>query len=87
MAQRVVQWGQILWPAFLVAGVLEMVVFSVVDPGALHLGGWSPGANAVYTIAFFVFWALVAGASYLSLWLASGPAPEAEPSNAHHLAH
>jgi len=84
MAQRMVQWGQILWPAFLVAGVLEMVVFSVVDPGALHLGGWTPGANAVYTLAFFVFWGLVAGASYLSLWLASGQSTE---HNTHHLAH
>jgi len=52
----------ILWPAFLMAGVLEMVVFSVVAPGQLHwFGGealqFTPAA--VYTAAFFVFWAVV----------------------------
>ena len=73
MAQRMVQWGQVLWPAFLVAGVLEMVVFSVVDPGALHLGGWTPGANAVYSLAFFVFWGLTMASSALTTLLAMSP--------------
>lgn len=55
-----------LWPSFLAAGVLEMVVFAMVDPGALHwFGGepvdWSP--TAVYTVAFFVFWAIIASAA------------------------
>jgi len=55
-----------LWPSFLAAGVLEMVIFAMVDPGALHwFGGepitWSP--IAVYTVAFFVFWAIIAGAA------------------------
>ena len=27
---------QILWPAFLIAGVLEMLVFAVVDPEDLR---------------------------------------------------
>ena len=30
---------QILWPAFLMAGVLEMLVFAVVDPAELHWFG------------------------------------------------
>ena len=50
---------QIMWPAFLVAGVLEMLVFAVIDPGDLHwFGGvridWS--AQAVYTFTFLLFW-------------------------------
>jgi len=58
-----------LWPSFLAAGVLEMVVFAMVDPGALHwFGGepvdWSP--TAVYTVAFFVFWAIIAGAAAMT---------------------
>lgn len=59
----------VLWPSFLMAGVLEMLVFSVVDPTQLRiLGGdaldWSP--TAVYTVAFFVFWVVIATASALT---------------------
>lgn len=65
----------IIWPAFLVAGVLELLVFSMVDPTDIeslsHLM-WS--RSAYYSIAFFVFWAVVAGASALTLWLASAEA-------------
>lgn len=68
-AQR---WMAIAWPAFLVAAALEMVVFAVVDPGDLH---WLGGAllegsrQAVYTVAFFVFWALAMVSSALTLLL------------------
>jgi hypothetical protein len=63
----------VLWPAFLVAGVLEMLVFAFVDPHSLHGWGvdssaWS--ATAVYSLAFLVFWAFIAAASAISLWLA-----------------
>ncbi len=58
---------RVLWPAFFAAGVIEMVVFAFVDPGDLHvLGGprlqWPP--QAVYSVAFFVFWAIVAAAGF-----------------------
>ena len=50
----------VLWPAFLAAGVLEVLVFALVDPHELHWGGtpllWSRGA--VYTVAFFRFWGI-----------------------------
>lgn len=59
----------VLWPSFLMAGVLEMVVFAFVDPAQLHLFGgelldWSP--TAVYTVAFFMFWGLIAVSSALT---------------------
>ena len=62
----------VAWPAFLVAGVLEIAVFAFVDPMSLHtLGGaaleWS--ATAVYSVAFFVFWAAAAAACALTLLL------------------
>jgi hypothetical protein len=65
--------ASVLWPAFLMAGVLEIVVFSVVDPGALQwLGGgaldWS--ARAVYSVGFLVFWAVIAVASAMTQLLA-----------------
>lgn len=59
----------ILWPAFLMAGVLEMLVFAVVDPATLH---WFGGAQVemapagVYTLAFFVFWGVIATAGALT---------------------
>ena len=59
----------ILWPAFLMAGVLEMLVFALVDPGNLHGIGGAPLAmsrSAVYTLAFFVFWAVITLAGALT---------------------
>lgn len=59
----------VVWPAFLMAGVLEMLVFSMVDPGDLHwLGGTAVEADhkAVYTVAFFAFWIVVALGSALT---------------------
>lgn len=53
----------ILWPAFLMAGVLEMLVFVVVDPGSLHWFGADPlewSASAVYSVTFLIFWGIIA---------------------------
>jgi hypothetical protein len=59
----------VAWPSFLMAGVLEMLVFSLVDPGQLHwFGGaaieWSP--MTVYSVAFIVFWIVISAASAMS---------------------
>lgn len=62
----------ILWPAFLVAAVLEIAVFAFVDPASLHTltGAALPlSATAVYSIAFFVFWACTAAACGLTVLL------------------
>lgn len=59
------------WPAFLVAGILEMVVFALVDPSDLHWLG-APlelSRQAVYTLAFFVFWVVAMVSSGLTLLL------------------
>lgn len=58
-----------LWPAFLMAGVLEMLVFAVLDPAEMRwfggeLIGWSP--QAVYTVSFLIFWAAMATATGLT---------------------
>ena len=73
LAQR---WMWIAWPAFLVAGVMEMVVFALVDPSDLHWAG-APlelSRQAVYTLAFFLFWglALVSSALTTLLTLSAG---------------
>ena len=62
----------ILWPAFLMAGMLEMLVFAVVDPHEMRwFGGaliaWTP--VAIYSITFLLFWGAVATASALTALL------------------
>jgi hypothetical protein len=62
----------VLWPAFLMAGVLEALVFVVVDPAELRwFGGaaldWS--AQAVYTVTFLIIWAVMSVAGALTTWL------------------
>lgn len=69
MTQRVLHAAQILWPAFLVAGVLEMLVFAWVDPTQLRLGQWQPDVQTTYSLAFFMFWGLVTLSSLLSHWM------------------
>ncbi len=62
----------IAWPAFMVAGVLEIAVFAFVDPFSLHTLGGSAvdlSATAVYSLAFFVFWGATATACLLTLVL------------------
>ena len=66
MSRRSLHLAQILWPAFLVAGILEMVVFALVDPTGIVIAGWGPDPQTVYSLTFFVFWALVTAASAMS---------------------
>jgi hypothetical protein len=75
MKQRLLN---IAWPSFLVAGLLEMVVFALVDPDALHhLNGEliELSRPAIYTLAFFLFWAAAFVSAALSLWMAEGGSP------------
>ncbi len=65
----------ISWPAFLMAGVMEMVVFAFVDPSALH---WSDeplalSRQGVYTVSFFVFWAVIMASSAMTTLLSLSP--------------
>lgn len=62
---------RVVWPAFLAACLLELVVFAVVDPSSLE---WSDrplalSARGVYTVAFFVFWAISAASGALTMLL------------------
>jgi hypothetical protein len=63
----------VVWPAFLVAGVLEIVVFAFVDPSSLHGPDGRPlglSETAVYSLAFFLFWAVVSAGCLVALKLA-----------------
>ncbi len=65
----------IAWPAFLMAGVMEMVVFALVDPEGLHWFGQplALSRQGVYTVAFFVFWGIAMVSSALTTMLAMSP--------------
>ena len=65
----------IAWPAFLVAGLLEVLVFGLVDPQDLEWFGHplALSRQGVYTLAFFVFWALTMVSSGLTTLLAMSP--------------
>lgn len=65
----------IMWPAFLVAGLLEMLVFAMVDPQDLQWFGQPVelSRQAVYTLAFFVFWGITMLASGLTTLLSLSP--------------
>lgn len=70
---RLSMW--IIWPAFLMAGLAEIVFFSIFDPFELHFFGapldWS--RQAIYTLGFFGFWALGIASSALTLYLERSP--------------
>jgi len=60
----------ILWPSFLVAGVAEVLFFSVFDPVDFRaFGPLGLSRSAGYTIGFFLFWAFAASSSALTCFL------------------
>jgi hypothetical protein len=72
LAQRLM-W--IVWPAFLMAGVLEVLVFAFVDPQDMHWMGQpiELSRQGVYTVSFFVFWVLTCASSALTVLLSKSP--------------
>lgn len=67
---------QVLWPAFVMAGVMETLVFAVVDPAELRPFGsaaldWS--RPAVYTASFLLFWGVTAVACSITALLLTEP--------------
>jgi hypothetical protein len=66
----------VLWPSFLGAGMIEMGVFAMVDPGELHwLSGLAVEASlqAIYTVSFLVLWATTAAACALTALFITQP--------------
>ena len=73
----------ILWPSFVMAGVLEGAVFSVVDPADLRWMGQLPielSPMAVYSLSFLAFWCVISTSGALTTLLLIDPdAREDEP--------
>lgn len=63
------------WPAFLVACILEALVFALVDPQDLRWHGQAIelSRQTVYTVAFFAFWGITMVSSALTALLSMSP--------------
>jgi hypothetical protein len=70
----------ILWPAFVMAAVLEALVFVVVDPASLNWFGVEPlgwTTSSVYSVTFLIFWGVIStSAAITQLLHTEGPHAE-----------
>ena len=66
---RKLMW--ILWPSFIVAGVAEVVFFTVIDPQELYLLGEPVTMSRLgaYSVGFLLFWAITAASSAFTCFL------------------
>lgn len=64
----------ILWPSFIVAGVAEVLFFTVFDPMELPIPwkGASLSRLDVYSVGFLLFWILAAASSAFTCFLQRG---------------
>lgn len=65
------RWMSIAWPAFMAAAVLEMLVFAAFDPDQMQWFGDALQMSriSIYSLAFFIFWALFLVSGYLTVLL------------------
>ncbi len=61
----------VLWPAFIAAGIAEVVFFTIIDPQQLYLLGQpvALAATATYSIGFLMFWLICAGSSLMTYFM------------------
>lgn len=73
MLKQRLMW--ILWPAFLMAAALEILLIAMFDPQDMHWFGQPIEASrqAVYSLSFFVLWAASATGGALTCLLSTSP--------------
>lgn len=56
----------IIWPSFLIAGIAEILFFTLINPQELYLLGQPVNFSAIatYSIGYFGFWVICAASSY-----------------------
>lgn len=77
MPRNTREWIAVLWPAFVAACLLEIIVFAAFDPHEFHAFGLSveAGRDTIYSIAFLAFW-FVTSAAGLVTWSLSRSAED-----------
>lgn len=65
----------IIWPAFLVACAMEVMFFTLFDPTDMRLFGEPLDVSrmTIYSVGFFIFWAIGAASSLLTCFLQRSP--------------
>lgn len=65
------RWMSIVWPAFMAAAVMEMLVFAAFDPDQMPWLAETVQMSriSIYSLAFFIFWAVFVMAGYLTVLL------------------
>lgn len=73
-------WIIVLWPAFVAACLIEMLVFASFDPHDMNVLGFRVDAerDTVYSVAFFAFW-FVTTLVALAVWSLTPSAPKDRP--------
>jgi hypothetical protein len=73
MLKQRLMW--ILWPSFLMAGAMELLVFAMVDPEDMHWFGHQLefSRQGIYTVSFFAFWLVCSLSGALTTLLAKTP--------------
>lgn len=64
-------WIAILWPSFLLGGIVEAIFFTMFDPHELMVFGIpldDMSKTGVYTVGFFVIWVTLALTCAATLW-------------------
>jgi hypothetical protein len=71
----------VLWPSFLFASAATVVFFALIDPIAmLDCQGAPPlSRTGAYSLGFFLFWLLTAGASASTLYFLGSRVPPRKP--------
>lgn len=75
-------WIIVLWPAFLAACLIEMLVFASFDPHDMNLLGFrvETERDTVYSLAFFAFW-FVTTLVALAVWSLTRQTQHERPSH------
>lgn len=65
------RWMWIAWPAFLAAGIVEVLVFAVFDPQDMMWLGQQVELSrmAIYTLSFFALWMVFLLAGFVTIVL------------------
>jgi hypothetical protein len=64
-------WMLIVWPSFLMAGATSAMVFALIDPlDIAFFGHLHAERQIVYAGGFFLFWAMAALSSALTIYMA-----------------
>ncbi|MEO7253116.1 MAG: hypothetical protein ABIZ64_02630 [Casimicrobium sp.] len=82
MKLKAAMLGAVLWPAFVGAALGDAILFTLIDPAGLEWFGSHENMSreGAYTVGFFLLWFLIAGASFVSLWLHDGAAKKRDLS-------